>query len=232
MKFTIPAFLLASCLSAGAIGLSDYTFKIDDTHSVFRMNGFDIMVGKTDGMLYPEFCRDNSASGPLRQIWWNDEYIFARHAGRKLRNLFPGDTFLEPDDSTNLYYTIHRREQVVAGPFGAQGFTNHLQQLGQQTDIPWERRSVVRTWSYRKYPAQSGVRSHFLMTLMFLPGSLLFGFVGYTLLSLPVFLILVIVKKSCSKAWRLEVWWKRGLKWSMILLVALWGIMTATELFT
>jgi len=87
--------------------MSDYTFKIDETHSVFRMNAFDIMVGKADGSLYKEFCRDQSVSGPLREIYWDEDFIFLKHAGRKQRNAFPRDTFIEADDTTNehLLYT-------------------------------------------------------------------------------------------------------------------------------
>ena len=212
MKFNATALLMFTlCANTHAAGMSDYTFKIDRTHSVFSMNGFEIMVGKTGGSLYNEFCSDQSVSGPLREIYWDDTYLFLKHAGRKHRNSFPGDTFLEADDTTNVYYTLRRHSDVIAGPFDLQEFSTHLTSIGRASNIKWKALSKARRESFRQNPFQQGVWERIAVAVVQLPGVLFGWLVCYAVFSSPIVISLVIVRKVRHKNWNIEKWWKRGL---------------------
>ena len=204
-------FMLMLCLRATAAGMSDYTFKIDETHSVFRMNAGDIMVGRTDGSLYDKFCGDRSASGPLREIYGDDNFIFLKHIGRKQRKAFPGDTYLEADDTTNVYYTLKRHADAIAGPFDLNAFSNHLTRLGHSANIPWRPLSEARRESFRHNPLQAGVWQRMFLVIGQLPGTLFVCVVCYIIISGPLVISAVIIRKAKGKKWNVEKWWKWGL---------------------
>lgn len=222
--------MLMLCLRANAAGMSDYTFKIDGTHSVFGMNGFDIMVGRTGGSLYSEFCRDQSVSGPLREIYWDEEFVFLKHAGRKERNSFSGDTFLEANDATNVYYVIRRHSDAIAGPFDLPAFSNHLAGVGHPSSIPWKPLPQARKESLMRYPVQSGVWFRMMLGMLQFPSVLLGCLVCYAILSGPVVISLLIVRKVWRKKWDIRKWWKRGLRgsfWLAIAVAVAWAVIYA-----
>jgi hypothetical protein len=175
------------------------------------VGGVDTAIGQTSGAIYREFSREQPSVGPLREIYWNDNFIFARHAGKTNRNSFAGDTFQKPDESTNYFFVIRRHSDEIAGPFSSAQFSNHLFQIGQPWPVQWQSLREARKLSWRQNPFQEGIVAEvFKYAISLVPTALICFTSVYVVVSLPVVLACIMVRRVKHKAWDIGRNWRRG----------------------
>lgn len=76
-------------------GWADYDYTIGNGYTLFRANSMDVCVTRGNSVVV--FGDTQNGAGPIVQYAVTPTHIYTRHAGRKLRNLFPGDTFEDID---------------------------------------------------------------------------------------------------------------------------------------
>jgi uncharacterized membrane protein len=131
---TIPVFLLSASVCL-ATGWNDYRRDIGDGYSIFRANSFDRGVSyKNSGLIDPYAFPQ---IGPVYGYYVTDAFIFARAYGRKMRNLFEGDTFEETDRTEQFYFILKKGENEITGPLLLSEFeVNDVVQ--QHSPIQWQ----------------------------------------------------------------------------------------------
>lgn len=94
----------------------DYSKEIAPGWSIHRMNGFDKVIGRTNGTLPYMTGRD---LGPLHEYAIIDRVVVAKHFGAKPRNLRPEDRLLEADATKARYLVIDMDTGKVTEPADA-----------------------------------------------------------------------------------------------------------------
>jgi phosphate/sulfate permease len=106
--------LLLHCGVSFASGWNDYSLEIAPGFWVYRMNSFEVCLGKTDGKLL--ICPDEYPGivGPLIEYAITNELIITRHVGVRPNESNP--TMSDGDPTKEYYFATARADHRVVGP--------------------------------------------------------------------------------------------------------------------
>lgn len=137
-------FLLLYTSPVFASGWNDFELQIDPDFTIFRANSLDVLLCDINGIviLGPY---DYADVGPIVEYAVTGSHIFTRHIGRKLRNLFAGDTLEEIDPSREFFFIVNKTSKKVSGPFNLTQFQLHPV-VQPSSPVPWKAPRNPNIW--------------------------------------------------------------------------------------
>lgn len=119
--------LLPSLLSAS--GWNDYELQIDDDYWIWKSNSLQVhLTSRNVGVFIDDITYKQI--GPITHYAVTPGHIVVKTAGRKNRNLFEGDTFVDIDYSQEFLFIVDKSARRVHGPFDRPTFDAEVRSQG------------------------------------------------------------------------------------------------------
>lgn len=132
----------------GETGSTDFHVELDERYGISRADGTEVNITDRGRRMVPEFGVSGKRSvGPLSEIYWNSNCIFAKHHG-----------FVHVagmiDEIRGYWFVIKRGSSRLRGPFGEKKFQRLARTCGVRGEVPWMTVRQAYIWSLETYPDQ------------------------------------------------------------------------------
>lgn len=212
----VMALYMLQCASAsaGMFAWDSYKVRISDKYSLVKIDSIDIFltrderIGEKQVAMPVVMPADFPVLGRLHELAVSEKYLFARHFGKRKRNLYEGDKLLVTDSSKLHWIIINKKNNDILGPISRPQFEQWVKALRIKTPEKWVTVEQLYHQSLLKYPTQHEHNRIIGKTLFMAPinGLLVFMllFLSLAVLLLPYHHYGIIGSKSCLR-WSLTV---------------------------
>ena len=180
----ISALFLSASLCF-ASGWNDFDLDIGDGYQIVRCNSLDVLLRKTNGPLLINPDEYNKV-GPIVRYINTPDYIFTMNYGKKIRNLFEGDTFQDVDSEQSYFFILKKGNDEITGPLSQQEFETRPE-VAALMPISWQ------------VPKNPNFWLPFFGMVIFIAISIPILAIKYFWITIPVFFALFFIARYINK---------------------------------